>query len=92
MKDYIEIKEENILLNGKTHKPWGEHRFIVYMSENNNRHRIRVNTDFYKISKGIYKCCIYYDRGLCNTIDEFRKLPIEVIENQAYGSWMDGAR
>lgn len=95
MKSYIEVKEENIILTGVTHNPLGKHRFIVYLCENNirrNRINVRVNTDYYEVRKGVYKCCIYYDRGLCNTIDEFRDITIGEIEKQAYGSYMNGAR
>ena len=89
MASYIKIKRENIILHGITHNPWSEHRFIVYRNKDK---QIRINTDYYKIKDGIYECCVYYDRGLCHTIEEFRKLTIEAIEKQAYGSWMDGAR
>ena len=30
--------------------------------------------------------------GRCDTLEEYNKLFIEYIEEQAYGSWMDGAR
>ncbi|MBQ8824425.1 MAG: hypothetical protein IJZ64_04250 [Ruminococcus sp.] len=95
MKSYIEVKEQNIILTGVTHSPWGKHKFIVYLDENNserNRINVRVSTDYYEVKKGVYECCIYYDRGLCNTIDEFRNITIGEIERQAYGSYMDGAR
>lgn len=36
--------------------------------------------------------CKSYDRGLCDTIEEYEKLDLKYIESQAYGSWMDGAR
>lgn len=92
MADFFEVEEKNIILYGITHKPLGEHRFIVYLNENHNQYCIRVNTDYHEIRSGIYKCCTYYDRGLCNTIKEYRSLTVEAIERQAYGSWMDGAR
>ena len=69
MASYIKIKRENIILHGITHNPWGEHRFIVYRNKDK---QIRINTDYYKIKDGIYECCVYYDRGLCHTIEEFR--------------------
>ena len=90
MTDFFEIKEENIILTGTTHKPWGEHEFIVYINETNNR--IRVNTYFNKVRKGIYKCCTYYDGEICDTIDKFREFTISEIEQSAYCVWMTGAR
>ena len=93
MDDFFEIKEENIILTGTTHNPWGEHKFIVYMNEDDNR--IRVNTDFIKVRKGIYKGCTHYDGGLCDkngeicdTIDKFREFTISEIEQRAYCVWM----
>lgn len=92
MSNYIEIKKEDIILFGITHHPLSEHRFIVYIDKKRIQKQIRVNTDYYEMKNGIYHCCMYYDRGLCDTIAEYRNLTIEIIEEQAYGSWMDGAR
>lgn len=91
-KYFFKIRKENIILLGTTHKPLGEHSFIVYADEKNENRKIRVNTDFSESSNGIFSCCKYYDRGLCYNIEDFRKMTIEEIEQQAYGSWMDGAR
>ena len=65
----IEIKQEDILLTGTTFEPWGNYKFIVYLNEADARQKIRVNTDYYEIKQGIYRCSSYYDRGLCNTIE-----------------------
>ena len=89
---HIEIRHEDILLKGTTFEPWGKYKFIVYINENDSRQKIRVNTNYYEIGKGVYCCSSNYDRGLCDTIEELRKFPIERIEIQAYGSYMDGAR
>lgn len=90
--DCIKIKKENILLEGITHPPLGEHRFIVYISESDSRRQIHVNADYYQPEDGIYSCYKYYDRGLCGTFDELRRMTYKEIEAQAYGAWMDGAR
>ena len=41
---------------------------------------------------GVYKCLIYYDCKLCETIEYFAELTVKIIEFQAYNSYMDGAR
>lgn len=88
--DYFKIKEDNIILHGSTHEPYGRHEFIVYINPKDKS--IHVNTEYCKLENDIYKCCVYYDRKLCNTIIESRQLTVEIIEKQAYNSWMDGAR
>ena len=97
MDDFFEIKEENVLLTGTTHKPWGKYKFIVYINEDDNH--IRVNTDFIKVRKGIYKGCTHYDSELrdkngeiCDTIDKLREFTIAEIEQRVYCVWMTGAR
>lgn len=91
MQDFFYISKEDIILQGKTHEPYSEHDFIVYVNPNDNRNKIRINTYFVEYEEGI-QCCHFYDRGLCDTIDEYKKLNMYEIESQAYGSWMDGAR
>lgn len=90
MKGYFRISESSIILSSITHDPWGNHRYIVYVNENSKI--IRVNTYYEKINEAEYECYIYYDKPLCNTIDELRKMTIDEIERQAYCAWMDGAK
>ena len=66
--------------------PWGARAFHSGTVE-----KIRVNT-YYLPQEEKVRICTHYDRGLCDTLEEYEKLPIEYIEEQAYGSWMDGAR
>ena len=47
---------------------------------------------YYLLQGEKVRLCTHYDRGLCETLEEYKSLPIDRIENQAYGSWMDGAR
>ncbi len=47
---------------------------------------------YYLLQGEKVRLCTHYDRGLCDTLEEYDRLPIEYIEEQAYGSWMDGAR
>lgn len=44
------------------------------------------------IEGNVIQLCKYYDRGLCDTLEEYTKLEMSFVERQAYGSWMDGAR
>lgn len=96
MKDFFEIDEKQIILQGTTNPPYGEHKYIAYLNKEDNY--IHVNTYYYKVSDNIYKCCTHYDRKLCDdvkiirTIEELRETAMKYIETQAYGSWMDGAR
>lgn len=88
MFPYRNVAKKDVLLYGITHTSLAGRAFIVYPCGN----EIRVNTDFQEKQNGILKCCLHYDRMLCRTIEEYRKLTIEEIESQAYGSWWDGAR
>lgn len=92
MKDFIEISADNIIKEAKTEDSrFCDKQYIIYIDPNHSHRKIRVNT--YYLPKGTkVSLCIYYDRGLCNTMEEYNRLPIEYIESQAYGSWMDGAR
>lgn len=83
MNPYFEITEQNILFKGVIY----EHEYIVYCINNS----VNVNTEYRMIGKGLYRCCIYYDRKLCDTISEFNGMDKNEIESQAYGSYMDGA-
>lgn len=88
--DFIEIPVGNIIKESKTEKYWDK-QYIIYISPGDPREKIRVNT--YYIPQGEKVCiCTHYDRGLCNTLEEYDKLSVEYIEEQVYGSWMDGAR
>lgn len=91
-KEEFEIEEEKILLHGITHAPYGDHRFIVYLHENDAGQKIRVNTNYSEVRPGIYKCHKDYDGGLCNTHVELQEFSMERIERNAYNIWMSGAR
>lgn len=88
MFHYRNVAKKDVILQGITPKSLAGCQFIVYPCGN----EIRINTDFQEKPDGRLKCCLHYDRMLCRTMEEYRKLTIEEIESQAYGSWMDGAR
>lgn len=97
MKDFIDVPVSNVLKESVTEIPkYCDKPYIVYRNPNHRNKKIRVNTYFYRIKFPFLppkmRLCIYYDRGLCDTLDEYHCLPIEYIEREAYGSWMDGAR
>ena len=81
-KSYFQISEQNIISRGIV----SGHKYIVYYINQS----VNVNTNFKVTDKGMYDCCAYYDRKLCNTISEFETMGKEKIESQAYNSWMDG--
>ena len=83
MSDVI-IDKSSIISSGISN--W-DHEYIVYADAEG----VKVNTDFESIGGGKVKCCPLYERVLCKTIGEFRKLPIEVVKETAYQAWMDGA-
>lgn len=92
MIDFIEIPIENIIKESFTEYPgYGDKQYIVYKDPNNSCKKIRVNTYYFR-NETKARLCIYYDRGLCNTLEEYSHLSKGYIESQAYGSWMDGAR
>lgn len=85
---YRSIPKKDVILYGTTHQSLGGRAFIVYPCGK----EIRVNTEFEELPNGILKCCLHYDRMLCRTVEDYRRLTIDEIESQAYGAWMDGAR
>lgn len=90
--DYIKLPIENIIKESQTtNKNYCDKRYVVYENKKDFRQKIRVNTYYLKNGDEI-KLSRYYDRGLCDTIEEYENLDLEYIEEQAYGSWMDGAR
>lgn len=86
----FKVKESDVFLRGITHMTRGSHKFIVYVGDKDGR--VHINTDFSEREKGVYICCGYYDRILCESRDEYLQMTISDIEGQAYGSFMDGAR
>lgn len=92
MDDFIKIGIENIIKESQTTDPrYCDKKYVIYYNKKEKREKIRINTYYYNDGKKI-KLCRYYDRGLCNTMDEYKNLDLQYIESQAYGSWMDGAR
>ncbi|MBE5933475.1 MAG: hypothetical protein E7263_08665 [Lachnospiraceae bacterium] len=92
MEDYIKIQLDNIITEGKTTaRDYCDTRYVIYYNPKETRQKIRINTDYYPMDE-IMKLSKYYDRGLCDTMEEYEKLDIMYIESQAYGAWMDGAR
>lgn len=83
LNPYFQISEQNVIFQGNV----SGHEYIVYFINQS----VHVNTDYQIIAKGMYRCCVYYDRKLCDTILEFKKMSKKKIESQAYNSWMDGA-
>lgn len=91
-RDFIEIPADNIIKESKTENPnYCDKQYIVYISPGDSYKKIRVNTYYLPQGEKV-RICTHYDRGLCDTVEKYDKLPIEYIEEQAYGSWMDGAR
>lgn len=88
----INIPKENIIIQGITHDPWSSHPYIVYFNDQNGQEHIDVCTWYIESEDGYFECNIHYTRRLCNTLEDMRNLTYLDIENQAYGSWMDGAR
>lgn len=89
---HIEITNATVLKEGQTTKPeYCGVRYVIYVSMENMGQKIRINARF--IPRGD-KITIdrHYDRALCDTMDEYRRLSLDYIECQAYGAWMDGAK
>lgn len=95
MSDYIELPVKNILKEGQTTKPgFCNTKYVVYFDPSRPVKRVHVNTN-YSINGDTIKMNRYYDRGLCETPEDFEyfdKLKPEYIERQAYDAYMDGAR
>lgn len=91
-RNYIIVKKEDIVTSGVTGESFGKHRYLVYVSPEERNWKIRMNAEFYEDDDGNYICCSSYERGICRTVEEFRSMTTEEIENEAYGAYMDGAR
>ena len=90
--DYMEIPAGNVIKESRTKIPgFCDKPYIVYIYPGESRMKIHIHTDFSPQGKKV-RLCTHYDRGLCETLEEYKSLPIDRIENQAYGSWMAGAR
>lgn len=92
MSDFIELPIKNIIKESQTTSPGlCDRKYVVYLDKRNRGRKIRVNTCYIQ-NGGKIKLNRYYDRGLCDTIEEYEKLELRYIEGEAYGSYMDGAR
>ena len=90
--DFIEIPVENIIKESRIETPeYCDKNYIIYSSPGDARMKIRVNT-YYLLQGKKVRLCTHYDRGLCDTLEEYNRLPEEYIRKQVYCSWMDGAR
>lgn len=90
MSELFCVGETDVIMRGFTTYPgYGMKSYIVYIKREKNE--IHVNTHF-NVKSGVYKCVIYYDRKLCDTVEQFGKLTVAEIESHVYGSYMDGAR
>lgn len=92
MSDFIELPIKNILKEGKTENiAYNNKEYIIYYDEVRESQKIRINAYYFKDKEAI-RLCKYYDRGLCNTLAEYKSLKSDYIEEMAYGAYMDGAR
>ena len=88
----LEIPAGDILKEGKKAIPgFFDIPYIIYVRPGDPRKRIRINTRYLPRGDSV-RLDVHYDRGLCDTLEEYRRLSREAIEEQAYGAWMDGAR
>lgn len=92
MENYIKLQMKNIITESQTIAPeYCDKKYVIYYNPEETRQKVRINTDYYQ-NENVMMLCKYYDRGLCDTVEEYEKLDLKYIESQAYGSWMDGAR
>ncbi len=92
MSDFIKIPIENVIREGQTvTSGYCDKKYVIYFNKKGKGKKARINT-YFLVENNMIELCKYYDRGLCDTIEDYHKLDIDYIERQAYGSWMDGAR
>lgn len=92
MNDFIKISLDKVIKEGQTTvSGYCDKKYVVYYNEKDKRQKIHINT-YYFVKNNVIELCRYYDRWLCDTIEDYNKLDVNYIESQAYGSWMDGAR
>ena len=79
-------------MEGQTTVPeYCDKKYVIYYNPKETRHKVRINTYYYQ-NNNVMMLYKSYDRGLCDTVEEYKMLDLKYIESQAYGSWMDGAR
>lgn len=92
MSAFIEISIKNALKESETtNVAYNNKEYIIYYDISRENKRVRINTYYFK-DKEKLRLCKHYDRGLCDTLEEYKGLKLDYIEEMAYGSWMDGAR
>lgn len=92
MGDFIKLSSDNIIKESETTIPkYCNKKYIIYKDPHRSKQKIRINTE-YNMEGDVVRLCRYYDRALCDEIEELQKLSLDYIESQAYNSWMDGAR
>lgn len=92
MSESFCVGEPDVIMCGLTTYPgYGMKSYIVYIKREKGKNEIHVNTHF-NVKNGVYKCMVYYDRKLCDTVEQFGKITVAEIESQVYGAYMDGAR
>lgn len=87
MSDFFDVPENDVIAHGRLSYD-RRREFIIYRGKDNS---IRVNA-YFSVGQGVYSCCAYYDRKLCDTADGYDSLTEQEIQSQAYGAYMDGAR
>lgn len=75
MSSFIEIPAENIIKESIAEiSGYRDIPYVIYINPDDPRDKIRINTDFSQ-QGDTYEICRFYDRGLCNTIKELKKIP-----------------
>ena len=92
MDDFNTIPLDYVIKEAQTTDPkYCDKKYVVYYNIKEKGQTIHINT-YYIVEGDVINLCKYYDRRLCDTIEEYKRLDESYIESQAYGSWMDGAR
>ncbi len=88
ISSFIEIPISQIIKESQTETPsYCDKKYMIYDSGE----KIHINA-CHSFQGEKARLCIHYDRKLCDTLEEYNHMPVEYIEAQAYGAWMDGAR
>lgn len=89
--EYIKIDALDVLIEGISNVPYGEHCYVVYINKQEKEMPVRISADFYDTDGGdTYMINVEYDIGLCKSVKKYQNMKMKTIEKAALKSWIKG--
>lgn len=81
-----------VIKTGVTTLPgYADRKYAVYLDPSDLRWQVRIATE-YEVRHGMLVFDPAFESGLCATVGEWEAMPRDVLDRQAYNTWMCGAR